>query len=196
MTQKNPKVDAFIRAELKWHKELIALRKTALSFDLVEDFKWGLPCYTLNGKNILILQNFKHFCAILFFNGAQLTDPKGLLKPPGANSQAGRRLEFENVPEIEKSQAALTKFIKEAVQTGSLTSKAPKKPSVAPAVPAEFKIALDKNKKLKLAFEQLTPGRQRLYLIHFSSAKQSATRTSRIEKCIPKILKGLGLNES
>lgn len=191
----NSKVDTFIKKEKKWKEEVTLLREIALASGLEEDFKWGLPCYTLGGKNIAITQNFKEFCAFMFFKGFAIKDPKGLMKQPGENSQSARRFEFKSVAEISKSKTVLKSFIKQAIKAEESDVKLDKKVTKQPKMPSEFQEKLDKNKKLKSAFEKLTPGRQRMYLMFFSSAKQAATRTSRVEKCIPQILKGLGLND-
>ncbi|MFV8251126.1 YdeI/OmpD-associated family protein [Bdellovibrio bacteriovorus] len=195
MSSKNAKVDAFIKSEKKWKDEVQLLRQIALDSGLTEDFKWSLPCYLHGDKNIAIIQNFKDSCALMFFQGSELKDAKKLLKAPGANSQSARRFEFTSVADITKVKAAIRSYIKEAVKISESEVKTEKKPAKMPVMPAELKQALDKNKKLKAAFEKLTPGRQRLYLMHIESAKQSATRTSRVEKCIPRILQGLGLND-
>ncbi|MFS4459138.1 YdeI/OmpD-associated family protein [Bdellovibrio sp. HCB2-146] len=192
---KNPKVDAFIKTQKKWKDEVTLLRQLALECGLNEDLKWRLPCYTLNDANIAIIQNFKDFVAIMFFKGFALKDPKGLLKQPGENSQSARRFEFTSVSEISKMKSTIKSYIKEAIKAEESNVKLDKKTTKQPKMPTEFKDKLDGNKKLKAAFENLTPGRQRLYLMHFSSAKQSATRIARVEKCIPKIMKGLGLND-
>lgn len=195
MIKQNTKVDAFIKSEKQWKNEVQLLREILLDCGLQEDFKWRFPCYTNEEKNIAIIQTFKGFCALMFFNGVQLKDSKGLLKAPGENSQTSRRFEFTSVDEIAKSKPAIRAFIKEALKIKDSAEAPVKKAPQALKVPTEFQKELDKNKKLKAAFGKLTPGRQRLYLIHISSAKQAATRVSRIEKCIPKILKGLGLND-
>lgn len=192
-SKKNPKVDAFIKNEKKWKEEAILLRKVALDSGLDEDFKWRLPCYSLGGKNIAIIQNFKDFCAFMFFKGFAIKDPKGLMVQPGENSQSARRFEFTSATEVSKNAANLKKFIKEAIKAEQFDVKLDKSKTTQPKMPAEFKTELSKNKKLKAAFEGLTPGRQRMYLMHFSSAKQSATRSARVKKAMPKILKGLGL---
>lgn len=189
----NAKVDAFIKKEKKWKDEVTLLRNIALANGLEEDFKWNLPTYTLNGKNIAIIQNFKEFCAFMFFKGFAVKDPKGLMKQPGENSQSARRFEFKSVAEITKCKTVMKAFIKQAIKAEESDVKLDKKATKQPKMPSEFQEKLDKNKKLKAAFEGLTPGRQRMYLMHFSSAKQSATRTSRVEKYVPKILKGLGM---
>lgn len=196
MGQKNAKVDAFIKNEKRWAAEAKLVRKIALECDLDEELKWGFPCYMHEGKNVALFQSFKDFCALMFFSGYLLKDPKGLLKIPGANTQSVRRFEFRDIDEATKAQASIKKFLKEAIKLSSVAEAKPKKKTVSlPEVPAEFQEKLNSNKKLKAAFEKLTPGRQRLYLMHFSSAKQSATRVARIEKSVPKILKGLGLLE-
>lgn len=195
MSSKHPKVDAFIKSEKKWKDEVQLLRQIALDSGLTEDFKWSLPCYLHDDKNIAIIQNFKNSCALMFFQGSELKDAKKLLKSPGANSQTARRFEFTSVTDIEKVKTAIRSYIKEAVKISGTAVKTEKKPAKMPVMPAELKQALDKNKKLKAAFERLTPGRQRLYLMHIESAKQSATRASRVEKCVPRILQGLGLND-
>lgn len=195
MSPTNPKVDAYLKARKQWTEEIKLLREIVLECNLEEELKWRLPCYTNNDKNIVIIQDFKNFCALMFFNGHLLKDPKGLLKAPGENSQTARRFEFTSVSDILKLKSTIKAYIKEAIKAEDLPVKAEKKPTKAQPVPAEFKEIMASNKKLKTAFEKLTPGRQRHYLMHFSSAKQSATRISRIEKCVPRILKGLGLND-
>ncbi|MBO9666118.1 MAG: YdeI/OmpD-associated family protein [Bdellovibrio sp.] len=194
MSPKNSKVDAFIKNEKTWSNEVKLLREIALSCGLQEDFKWRFPCYTNNDQNIAIIQTFKNFCAFMFFNGASLKDSKGVLKAPGENSQTSRRLEFTSPAEVTKAKSVLKAFIKEAMKLDT-PEKVVKKTTKPLAIPEELQKSLDKNKKLKAAFEKLTPGRQRLYVIHISSAKQPATRVARVEKCTPKILKGLGLND-
>ena len=191
----NPKVDVFVKKEKKWPRELEALRKLLLASPLEEDLKWGFPCYTLNGSNLVMIQSFKGFCALMFFKGFALKDPKGLLKAPGENSNVVSRFEFTTVAEITKAKGAINNFIKQSIKADESGAKLEKKATKQPEMPIEFQKVLKTNKKLKMAFEGLTPGRQRLYLMHFSAAKQAATRVSRIEKCTPKILKGLGLND-
>ncbi|MFV8259674.1 YdeI/OmpD-associated family protein [Bdellovibrio bacteriovorus] len=195
MSSKHPKVDAFVKSEKKWKEEVQLLRQIALDSGLTEDFKWSLPCYLHDDKNIAIVQNFKNSCAFMFFQGSELKDSKKLLKSPGENSQSAKRFEFASVADITKVKAAIRAYIKEAIKISESSVKTEKKPAKMPAMPAELKQALDKNKKLKAAFEKLTPGRQRLYLIHIASAKQAATRVSRVEKCVPRILQGLGLSD-
>jgi uncharacterized protein YdeI (YjbR/CyaY-like superfamily) len=195
MAETNPKVDAFIKNAKQWAQEYNSLRQLALASGLQEDFKWGLPCYTNDGNNIAIIQGFKNCCALMFFKGHLLKDAKGLLKAPGENSQTARRFEFSNLAEVTKSKAAIKTYLKEAIQAEELPTPSKKTAAKKQSVPVEFKEKLASNKKLKDAFEKLTPGRQRHYLMHFSSAKQAATRMARIDKCVPRILKGLGLTD-
>jgi uncharacterized protein YdeI (YjbR/CyaY-like superfamily) len=195
MSKKNPKVDAFIKSEKIWPNEAKLMREVCLECGLEEDFKWRFPCYTNNGKNLIMIQTFKNMCALLFFNGVLLKDPKKLLKAPGENSQVGRRLEFKSFQDVSKAKAAMKSLIKEAIKTDDSGAKIVKSAPKALTMPAELQNQLNKNKKLKAAFEKLTPGRQRLYTMHIASAKQAETREARVEKCIPKILKGLGLND-
>lgn len=192
---KYPKVDRFIERQEVWSKELSALRKIALSCGLDEDLKWGKPCYSYDGNNILILQGFKDECRIMFFKGVLLEDSKKILTSQGENSQFALVVRFTSVKQIKDLETTIKMYIKEAkvVEEAGLKVKL-KKPSDH-KVPEEFQKALSKNAKLKAAFKALTPGRQRAYLMHFAGAKQSATRESRIEKCTPAILSGKGLNE-
>ncbi|QDK47064.1 hypothetical protein DOM22_18800 [Bdellovibrio sp. ZAP7] len=195
MSKKNPKVDAFIKSEKIWPNEAKLMREVCLECGLDEDFKWRFPCYTNNGKNLIMIQTFKNMCALLFFNGVMVKDPKKLLKAPGENSQIGRRLEFKSFSEVSKAKSAMKALIKESIKVDNSGAKIAKSSPKSLTMPTELQVQLDKNKKLKAAFEKLTPGRQRLYTMHIASAKQEATRISRVEKCIPKILKGLGLND-
>ncbi|WP_413585620.1 YdeI/OmpD-associated family protein [Bdellovibrio sp. HCB274] len=194
MTTKNSKVDSFLKKEKKWPEAVGALRELALSAGLQEDFKWSFPCYSHNGKNVVMIQTFKNFGAFMFFDGSVLKDPKKILKAPGENSHVVKRFEFQSLEDVTKSKAALKTLINQAIKVSGSSEKSVKKAArPKQSIPVEFKSVLDKNSKLKTAFAALTPGRQRMYLMHFSSAKQAATRVSRIEKCVPKILKGKGL---
>ena len=195
MSSGNIKVDGFIKVTKQWQAEVKALRQIILECDLEEDFKWRFPCYTSGGNNIVIIQVFKNFCALMFFKGHLLKDSKKVLKAPGENSQTARRFEFTSTSEISKAKAVIKSYIKEAVKIEELPTQERKKASPKQTIPSEFKEKLASNTKLRSAFESLTPGRQRHYLKHLSSAKQSATRIARIEKCIPRILKGLGLSD-
>lgn len=191
----NPKADFYFIKSKRWRAELEALRGIALSSKLTEDLKWGCPCYTLNNANIVLIHEFKEYCAFLFFKGALMKDPKGILIQQSKNVQAARQIRFTDVSEIIKLESSLKSYIKQAIEIEKSGKKVELKKTNEFEMPEEFKKELDKNKKLKSSFEALTPGRQRAYLLFFSSAKQSTTRQSRIAKHIPDILKGKGLND-
>lgn len=197
MKNHNVKVDQFLKAAKKWNDEMALLREIALDSGLSEDFKWSLPCYTHDESNIAIIQNFKDSCALMFFNGASLKDPKKLLKSVGPNSHIAKRLEYKDIREISKQKAAIKSLIKEAIAFEKSEEKPKVKQKKAPnqEMPAEFEKALKQNKALKTAFGALTPGRQRMYLMFFAGAKKAETREARIKKYIPTILKGLGMND-
>lgn len=195
MNQTDSKVEAYLKSAQQWKAEFQLLRQLSLDAGLQEALKWGLPCYSSDGKNIVIIQGFKNFCTLMFFKGHLLKDSKKLLKASGENSQTARRFEFTNAAEVVKAKATIKAYLKEAIKAETLPAEVKKKAPKKQTVPAEFQEKLDTNKKLKVAFEKLTPGRQRLYLMHFSSAKQSETRAARVQKCIPKIMKGLGLTD-
>lgn len=186
----NPKVDWFFNKTGQWHDEFEQLRKIILDCDLIEELKWGQPCYTYNKSNIVLMHGFKDYCALLFFKGALLKDPKGILIQQTKNVQAARQIRFTNVPEIVKMKATLKAYIYEAVELEEAGIKVPLKKAIEYAVPEEFQKKLNKSAALKKAFYALTPGRQRGYLLYFSQAKQSSTRESRVEKYVPQILKG------
>lgn len=191
---KNPNVDAYMRSLGKWHAEFEQLRAIALDSPLTEDIKWRLPCYSLEDGNVLILQTMKDYCALMFFKGALLKDPKRILVAPGA-SQAGRQARFTNVGEIAKQRSTLKAYINEAIRIEKAGLKVQLKKTTDFPVPPELKQKLAELPALKKAFYALTPGRQRGYLFYFNAAKASATRTSRIEKNIARILKGKGLTD-
>ena len=191
----NPKVDAFLARAGKWNEELHQLRALVLECDVTEELKWGQPCYTHQGRNVLLIHGFKEYCALLFFNGALMKDPKGILIQQTANVQAGRQIRFINLQEIVKQKATLKSYIRDAIAVEKSGVKLEYKKTEEFNVPEEFQSRLDAMPKLKTAFESLTPGRQRAYILHFSSAKQSKTRESRVEKCMPDILAGKGLND-
>ena len=191
----NHKVDFYFSKENKWQKEIGKLRMIILNCGLTEELKWGVPSYTFQKKNIVLIHVFKEYCAVLFFKGALLKDPKGILIQQTENVQSARQIRFSNLKEIIKLEAILKKYIFEAVEVEKAGLKVDLKKTTEYAVPAEFKKKLDKNALLKKAFHALTPGRQRAYLLFFSSAKLSTTREARIEKSIPKIMKGIGLND-
>lgn len=194
-TNTNPKVDAFLGRAKNWQKEFGALREIALASNLTEDLKWGQPCYTLENANIVLIHGFKEYCAFLFFKGALLKDPNNILVQQTENVQAARQIRFTSVQQIEKMKTTLKAYIREAIEIEKSGLTVEFKKTDEFAVPEEFQRQLDETPGLKDAFEALTPGRQRGYLLHFSSAKQSKTREARIEKCIPMIFDGLGLND-
>ena len=195
MTNKTPKVDAYLAKTEKWRKEFGKLRTILLGCGLTEELKWGKPCYMFEKGNVAILQGFKETCALMFFKGAVLKDTKGILEKPGENSQAARRISFTSVEQIARLEPALKAYIKEAVRAEKTGLEVKLKNITEHEVPEEFQKKLKQNVSLKTAFRALTPGRQRAYLMYFSSAKQSKTRESRMEKCMPKILQGKGLND-
>jgi uncharacterized protein YdeI (YjbR/CyaY-like superfamily) len=194
MTRKNPQVDAFLSKTPKWRKEFEALRKILLASRLDEGIKWRLPCYSLGEGNVAILQGFKDYCAVMFFKGALLKDPRGILVAPGA-SQAGRQVRFTGVREIAAQERTLKAYIAEAIKVEKAGMTVTHKKTSDYRIPAEFQTRLDKSPALKTAFRALTPGRQRAYLFYFADAKQSSTRKARVDKAVPRILKGKGLND-
>ncbi|HTJ49854.1 MAG TPA: YdeI/OmpD-associated family protein [Cyclobacteriaceae bacterium] len=191
----NPKVDWYFTEAEKWQQEIKKLRTIILDCNLVEELKWGCPCYTFQKSNIVLIHVFKEYCAVLFFKGALLKDSKGVLIQQTENVQAARQMRFTNVREITKLEKTLKAYIYEAVEAEEAGLKVKLKKTTDYKVPEEFQKKLDKSKKLKTAFEALTPGRQRGYLFYFSQAKQSKTREARIEKCMPQILEGKGLDD-
>ncbi len=190
----NSKVD-FYFSKANWQKELEQLRKIVLSCGLTEELKWGCPCYSFDKSNIVLIHVFKEYCAVLFFKGALLNDASGILIQQTKNVQAARQIRFTNVKEIVKLKTILKAYIFEAIEVEKAGLKVPLKKTAEFSMPQEFKNKLNKNAALKTAFYALTPGRQRGYLLHFSAPKQSKTRESRIEKCMPQILNGKGLND-
>ncbi|GET31636.1 hypothetical protein PbJCM13498_04990 [Prolixibacter bellariivorans] len=177
-----------------WTSELELLRKIVLNCGLTEESKWGAPCYTFQNKNILMVSALKEYCCISFFKGSLLSDDKNLLVKPGPSSQAARLFKFKNIDEIIKIEDDIRAYIFEAIEVEKAGIKIQFRKNPEP-IPEEFEAKLEKDPFLKTAFEALTPGRQRSYILHFSQPKQSKTRTSRVEKCIPQILNGKGLND-
>ena len=177
----------------RWQAEIAELQAILSGLDLKEERKWGKPCYTLDGKNVVIIQDFKEYCALGFFQGALLKDPKKLLVQLG-QVQAGRVMKFTGVEEISAKTSTIKAYLREAMAAAKAGLKVETKPRELP-VPDELKDKFRKDPKFKRAFEALTPGRQRGYLFHFTGAKQSATRTARIEKAMPAIFEGRGLQE-
>lgn len=192
----NPKVDFYFDKVQQWQEEIKQMRNIVLDCHLSEELKWGCPCYTFEGKNIVLIHVFKEYCAFLFFKGALLKDPKGILIQQTEQVQAARQVRFRSVPEITRLKATLNKYIFEAVAVEEAGLKVPLKKTAAYTVPEEFQKELNRMPALKTAFHALTPGRQRAYLLHFSQPKQSKTRASRVEKYIPQILGGNGLNDA
>jgi uncharacterized protein YdeI (YjbR/CyaY-like superfamily) len=178
-----------------WEKELPALRNILLECGLNEEVKWGMPCYTDNNKNVLILAPFKEYCALSFFNGALIDDSANMLTAPSENTQAGRQMRFTHVDQITSASDIIKQYIFQAIEVERQGLKVVSKKVEEYPIPEELNIVLKNNSALKKAFDQLTPGRQKAYLLHFAQPKQSATRTSRIEKAMPDIFAGKGLNE-
>ena len=191
----NPKVDVFLGEDEKWQEEFKKLRRIILDCQLDEELKWGKPCYSFQGNNIVLIHGFKEYCALLFFKGALLKDARGILVQQTENVQAARQIRFNSVREIIALEPILKAYILEAIEVEKAGLKVPLKKTTEFTVPEEFKKKLDEDPALKSAFEALTPGRQRGYLLYFSSAKQSKTRESRVEKWMPQILKGKGLDD-
>ena len=194
MSQRSPKVDAYLSKAGTWRKETERLRAISLNCGLGEDLKWGQPCYTFGKSNIAIIQGFKDSCALMFFKGALLNDPKGILEKPGKNSQAARRLRFTDVGEIARMEPVLKAYIHEAIAAQKSGLKVTFEKAPEP-VPEELQRKLDETPAFKTAFYRLTPGRQRAYILYFSAPKHSGTRESRVVKCMQKILDGKGLND-
>jgi len=192
MNKLNPEVDGYLKKAKKWQEEFKTLRRISLDCRLTEELKWGKPCYTFQKSNIVIIQGFKEFCALLFCKGALLNDAKGILKKFGW--QAARRIPFTGVREIVKMELILKAYIHEAIEVEKAGLKVNFKQNPEP-IPEEFQNKLGESPALKTAFEALTPGRQRGYILYFSGAKQSKTRESRVEKCMRRILNGKGLND-
>ncbi|MES1215842.1 MAG: YdeI/OmpD-associated family protein [Bacteroidota bacterium] len=191
----NPKVDFYFDKNKTWQKEITQMRKIVLDCGLEEKLKWGCPCYTFENANIVLIHVFKEYCAYLFFKGALLHDANGILIQQTKNVQSARQIRFTNDKEIVKLEKKLKAYIYEAIEVEKAGLKVKLKKTSEFEVPEEFKKKLNKNSALKTAFNALTPGRQRAYLFYFSQAKQSKTREARVEKSIPQILKGKGLND-
>ena len=191
----NPKVDWYFTKAQKWQQEIKQLRTIVLDCDLIEELKWGCPCYTFQKSNIVLIHVFKEYCALLFFKGALLKDKKKILVQQTENVQAARQMRFTSLQEITKAEKIIKTYIYEAVEAEEAGLKVTLKKTKEFTMPEEFQKKLDKNRALKKAFEALTPGRQRGYLLYFSSAKQSKTRESRIEKYVAQILEGKGLED-
>src|ERR1700757_4819172 len=189
----NPKVDAFIANTKNWQAEFKRLRAILLESELTEDFKWSQPCYTFQGKNVVVIGALKESCALAFFKGVLLKDPHGVLTRPGQHSQSTRWFKFASVREIAEMKSVVKAYIREAIEVEKAGLKVKLKKTSDLKFPEEFQTMLDEFPDLKTAFEALTPGRQRAYIYHFSAPKQSKTRESRVRKYMPHILKGKGL---
>ncbi|MCW3110907.1 MAG: hypothetical protein JWQ09_5413 [Segetibacter sp.] len=195
MNSMNPKVDFFFSKAKQWQKEFEQLRMIILDCGLTEELKWGNPCYTFQERNIVLIHGFKEYCALLFFKGALLNDAHGILIQQTKNVQAARQIRFTSVQQIVEMEAVLKAYIYEAVEVEKAGLKVDLKKTAEFTMVEEFQKKLDELPALKTAFDALTPGRQRAYLLHFSQPKQSKTRESRVEKCMQQILEGKGLND-
>jgi uncharacterized protein YdeI (YjbR/CyaY-like superfamily) len=191
----DPQVDGFLHEAKKWRDEMKKLRTIVLSCQLSEELKWGVPCYTFQGSNIVLIHAFKEYCALLFFKGALLKDAKGILVQQTKNVQAGRQIRFTDIREIVKMETTVKAYIREAIEAEKAGLKVEFKKTTEFDIPEEFQKKLDTDPALKTAFGALTPGRQRAYILFFSAPTQSKTREARIEKCMPRIFDGIGLND-
>jgi uncharacterized protein YdeI (YjbR/CyaY-like superfamily) len=195
MNKTNPKVDFFFNKAEKWQEEFEKLRIVVLDCGLTEELKWGVPCYTLEDSNIVLMHGFKEYCALLFMKGVLLKDALGILIQQTENVQSARQIRFTSVEEIEEMEHILKAYIDEAIEVEKAGLEVEFKETSEFDIPEEFQKKLDKTPALKTAFKALTPGRQRGYLLYFSGAKQSKTRTARVERYTQQILDGKGLND-
>jgi len=191
----NSKVDFFFNKPTKWQEEYKQLRSIVLDCGLVEELKWGCPCYTSEGANVVLIHGFKEYCALLFMKGALLDDPKSILIQQTENVQSARQVRFSSTQEIVKLKATLKKYINQAIKVEKAGLKVELKKTSEYTIPEEFQKELDKSADLKRAFKALTPGRQRAYIFHFSQPKLSKTREARVGKSIPQILDGKGIDD-
>jgi len=195
MNRKNPRVDAFLRKAKRWQAEMAKLRTILLGCPLAEELKWGKPCYTSENSNVVIIQGFKEYCALLFHKGVLLKDPKSILIQQTENVQAARQFRFTTVREIVQLKSVIKSYIDEAIAVEKAGLEVTYKKTSEFKIPAELQDRLNEDLAFKRAFKALTPGRQRGYLLYFSGAKQSKTREARIEKCMPQILRGKGAHD-
>jgi uncharacterized protein YdeI (YjbR/CyaY-like superfamily) len=195
MSRMNPKVDVFLSKAQQWREEFKKLRMIILDCGLTEELKWGVPCYTFEKSNIVLIHGFKEYCAILFVKGALLKDAEGILVTQTENAQAARQIRFTSVREIVEMEPVLKAYVHEAIEVEKAGLKVDFKKTSEYTIPEEFQRKLDEIPALKAAFEALTPGRQRAYILYFSQPKQSKTRLSRVERYMPRILDGKGLND-
>ena len=193
----NPKVDFYFNKDTKWHDEYNKLRTIVLACGLAEELKWGVPCYTFQNNNIVLIHGFKEYCALLFHKGVLLQDENGILIQQTEHVQSARQIRFANIQEMTKIESVLKAYIYEAIEVEKAGLKVELKKPTEFKIAEEFqnKLAAKGGDKLKAAFEALTPGRQRAYLLHFSTPKQSKTRESRVENCVQQILYGKGLDD-
>jgi uncharacterized protein YdeI (YjbR/CyaY-like superfamily) len=195
MSETNPKVDFFFNKAKKWRQETEQLRTIMLGCGLNEELKWGCPCYTYQQSNIVLIHTFRDYCALLFFKGALLKDTNGILIQQTDNVQAARQIRFTGLMEIIEKEVTVRAYVREAIEVEKAGLKVELKQTTEFTIAEEFQSKLDAIPALKTAFNGLTPGRQRAYLLHFAAPKQSKTREARVEKCIPQILDGRGLND-
>lgn len=195
MNRMNPKVDFFFNKASTWQKEFEQIRRIILDCGLTEELKWGVPCYTYQQRNIVLIHGFKEYCAILFVKGALLHDANGILIQQTKNVQAGRQIRFTTIREIIKMAPTLSAYIYEAIEIEKSGLNVAFKKTTDFIIPDEFQTKLDDSPALKTAFDVLTPGRQRAYIFHFSQPKQAKTRAARVEKWLPQILHGKGLDD-
>lgn len=195
MNRMNPKVDFYFNKAKEWHEEFEKLRMLILDCGLTEELKWGCPCYTFEKRNIVLIHGFKEYCALLFFKGALLHDANGILIQQTENVQAARQIRFTSVRQVVKMKPILKDYIYEAIEVEKAGLKVNFKKATEFKLPEEFQNKLNEIPALKTAFYALTPGRQRAYILYFSQPKQSRTREARVEKCMPQILNGKGLND-
>ncbi|HLU93985.1 MAG TPA: YdeI/OmpD-associated family protein [Membranihabitans sp.] len=191
----NPKTDFFFQKDSQWKKEYAKLRQLCLDSGLTEELKWGVPCYTWKEKNVVLIHGFKEYCALLFHKGVLLDDPENLLIQQTENVQSARQMRFTRLKDIVDMEDVIKKYLGKAIEVEKSGQTVELKKTKEYAVPEEFQSRLDENPSLKDSFNSLTPGRQRGYLLYFSSAKRSETREARVEKYIPKIMDGLGLDD-
>ena len=195
MSSMNPKVDWYFQKAKKWQEELEILRITVLDCQLNEELKWGVPCYTLEQSNIVLIHTFKDYCALLFFKGALFKDPNSILVQQTKNVQSARQIRFSNAQEILEMQPIIKAYIAQAIEVEKSGLEVEFKKTTEFGVPEELQEKFDEIPELKTSFDALTPGRQRGYILHFSEPKQSKTRASRVEKYMPQILNGKGLDD-
>jgi len=191
----NLEIDAFLKRQKRWKDEFTKLRRIMLACGLTEELKWGWPCYRDNGKNVVLMHGFKEYCAVLFHKGSLLEDPKHVLIQQTPNVQVPRQIRFKSVADVVKLEKTLKDYVREAIDVERSGRKAVLKKTSEFSMPEELRARLDEDRALKAAFGALTPGRQRAYILHVSQAKQQKTREARVDKCIPRIRKGLGLDD-